>query len=190
MDSLENRHNALQDFADYIRAETQRVRSLDLAKEPLDTQRIVHRFSLAEYKDAAQELNGNQRLSADFIERKITSIREDIYRFKGKVPAGVKCIVALIPCNQNGTLYTVEELNNGKQIEIFFVDPASGLTIYGDTFAAMLPQEVHDKCSFIIEYKTDSSPFLTPEEWTAFETQLRQAYSNLRSLLGIAKITN
>ncbi len=190
MDSIENHHSALRDFADYVLAETQRVRKLDSAVPKVETEKVVYRFRLAEYVQAMAELNGNQALSPDFINKRLESIRDDFYKFKNKIPQGVKCLVAIFPCNQNGTLYTNEEIKRGKQVEIFLIDPKTGLSLEGDTLAAMLPQEVHEKCSFIVEYQTNPSPFISQAEWTTFEAKLRTAYANLQSLLVNAKMMN
>ncbi len=181
MNGLENKHSALRDFADYVLAETQRVRKLDPTQASTDLGEVVHRFTLSEYVQAMDELGGNLALAPEFIDKKIQNIREDFYKFKSKVPQGTKCLIALFPCNQNGTLYIAEEMKKGKQLEMFLIDPQTGLTIHGDTLAAMLPQELHEQCSFTVEYRADS-PFLSPEEWRIFETKLRSVYANLQSL--------
>lgn len=180
--NIENSHHSLQEFADVIAVETERCHTLKNHGDTVSIDGITHKFSLPEYIDALQALNIRQLLDSDFLEQKIHYFRQNIMKFKQKFPRGSKVTVAILPCNANGSIYGNEEIKQGLHIVLFLVDPQTGLSMYGDTLPALLPAEVSEKCSFIVEYGQESV-LITQEEFAQFEQKLRQAFANLRALL-------
>lgn len=180
--SPENHNDLLQTLADWVAAETRRCLVLQTDGKTVTTDGLVHKFSLPEYKEAMQVMATEQVLSEKFLQSRIEYFLREVYKFKQKFPRGSRLIVGILPCNANGTLYSDAELSEGKHLNLFLVDPNTNMGIYGDTLAALLPQEIEEKCSFIIDYDHGDN-LLSEAEFQRFHHSLGQAFANLRDLL-------
>jgi hypothetical protein len=149
----------------------------------------VDSFKIEDYRKAFEGYN-NDFLSEELLNKVLANFMRYKYSLKEFFPEGVKVVVGAFPCNINGTIFTEEEMKEGKYLTNLFVeDEETGLSLgFGalrpSTYANMLPQEIQNMCSFKAHYDSDpKNQSTTEKDFEKFAEQYRNAYHELRKLL-------
>ncbi|MFC1599791.1 hypothetical protein ACFL3T_02065 [Patescibacteria group bacterium] len=134
------------------------------------------------------EVYGDDFMSDELLEAKLDYFKQNFRNLREKYPKGCKLLLGAFPCENDGTMYTPEEIKQGECLTILYVDPETGLSSgYGserlNTFAKLLPKEIRDACSFEPQYQIPNITHVTKEDGEAFAKQYKEAYKALRKIL-------
>lgn len=142
---------------------------------------IVHRFSLAEYRAALQESGIKKFPLPQLLANLLKNIEHDRDSFALYCPPGSQILVALMPTNSNGTIYTQEDIQTHQALQLFLIDPATTCTLTGDTIPALLPPELWKQCSFNAQY-SPTGLGISSSDLEHLKNQIKTATANLIQL--------
>ena len=168
-----------------IMAETKRLNELANSGQSPSV-KDVEPLPLHDFREAFESY-GEEFLSEGLLNRVLRDLKNRKDLLKEYYPEGSKFLIAAMPCNINGTLFSDEDIQNGEYLINFFIDESTGLSIgFGtlrpSTHAKMLPVEIQKRCSFTINYDSDK-PYSTEEDFKKFANEYRKVYHELRKLL-------
>jgi len=166
-----------------ILSEAQRLTRAHSTGQPISVGQ-VQRIPLADLQDSFLEYD------KDFMTDELLQRIKDVIRrreIKLMYPEGSKLVLGAFPSNHNGAIYTPEEIKEGKHLVLFSIDTetglSSGFTPGLNTFAGMLPKQIHEQCTFEPKYNSGDFPVASKKDYESFIKQYEKAYKELRRLL-------
>lgn len=181
----------MPDFENRILGETIRCNGLINAHAQFKADG-VYQFSLQEFRDACQAL-GKNILTDELLAQELAFFDEHAYRLREWFVPGMKVVLSIFPCDDNGLSYTSEDVRDDEYFHILRQPTKSslwlGYTGLGpSTHGFMLPAEMQGMCSFIVDFKDVYSPTqhdVSTADLNMFKKQFTQAFLALRMLLNL-----
>ena len=98
---------------------------------------------------------------------------------------GNTAVVGILPCDNNGTPFTAEQITNGEHIMILRVNPQTHRTIGGEGFPALIPEPLWSAGLFKVEITLEPNNinFATLESVENFLQQVIRHFEQVSNLL-------
>lgn len=184
--SLDDLRGVFEGYGDEFLLDELLHKVLEVASSKQSKAEDVPKILLDDLRGAFEEY-GDEFLSDKLLNKVLEEVERTFDSFRAAYSKGTRIVLAALPCNINGTLFDEEDIKSGEYLTAFTVNKLTGLSMgFGaltpSTYAQMLPEEIFNSCSVIVDYKSDTND-TDDVDFENFKKQYTKAYKELRKLL-------